>query len=101
MWEVSNAGFLSYLLNAFVWCTGIMVQALLEREAFNKDLFLEVFASFLFSIGIGYVYMRSVGTTATIGIRNGNTYFNFSFFILLETKKDNPNSSTLKANPSR
>jgi hypothetical protein len=59
LWEVSNAGFLSYLLNAFVWCTGIIVQALLDREAFNKDLFLDVFASFLFSIGIGYVFMRS------------------------------------------
>ena len=47
------------LATALIWCMGIGIQALLKGEHFDKDLFIDLIASFVFSLGIGYVYQRT------------------------------------------
>lgn len=44
---------------ALIWCAGILVQAFVARQRNFKHLFLEVSASFVFSMGIGYVFYSS------------------------------------------
>ena len=47
------------LLNALVWCAGILIQASLSHQKMGKELALDLIASFVFSIGCGYVFYRS------------------------------------------
>lgn len=46
-------------LNALVWCAGIVTQAILLRQPLGKNLVLDLLASFVFSIGCGYVFYLS------------------------------------------
>lgn len=47
------------LATALVWCLGILAQALLSKERFNNDLLIDIISSFVFSLGIGYVYQKT------------------------------------------
>ena len=47
------------LLNALVWCAGILIQAGFSHQKMEKELALDLIASFVFSIGCGYVFYRS------------------------------------------
>lgn len=49
----------SIFITALIWCAGILVQAFVSKQKNFKHLFLEVFASFVFSMGIGYVFYSS------------------------------------------
>lgn len=49
----------SIFITALIWCASILVQAFASKQTNFKHLFLEVFASFVFSIGIGYVFYSS------------------------------------------
>ena len=46
-------------LNALIWCAGIVVQGLLSKQTTEKNLVLDLIASFVFSIGCGYVFYLS------------------------------------------
>lgn len=50
---------ISVLFNSLIWCLGIWIQSLIISQKFNKELFIEVVASFIFSIGIGFIFMKS------------------------------------------
>lgn len=49
----------SIFITALIWCAGILVQALVSKQKNFQYLFLEVSASFVFSMGIGYVFYFS------------------------------------------
>lgn len=49
----------SIFITALIWCAGILVQAFVCKQMNFKHLFLDVFASFVFSMGIGYVFYSS------------------------------------------
>lgn len=46
-------------INACIWGLDIIVQAYIFRQHDFYEVFIDVFASFVFSIGIGYVYYAS------------------------------------------
>jgi hypothetical protein len=48
-----------FLITACVWCMGIVVQAIICKQNINKELVIEIIASFVFSLGIGYVFYAS------------------------------------------
>lgn len=58
-WNVDNSNIWCVVVTALIWCLGISVQAFIFKQKLDKTLFIEVLASFIFSIGIGYVFMRS------------------------------------------
>ena len=47
------------LINALIWCLDILVQPVLLRQPVKKEILIELIASFIFSIGIGYVFFSS------------------------------------------
>lgn len=58
-WKINNSDIWCILINANIWCLGILVQALIMKRNLHKALFTEILSSFIFSIGIGYVFMRT------------------------------------------
>lgn len=44
---------------AAVWCFGIVTQAMLTKQTFDRALFAELAASLVFSIGLGYAYQQT------------------------------------------
>lgn len=48
------------LINAIIWCMDILVQAFIFKHGNYKKIMIEVVASFVFSIGAGYVFWKSV-----------------------------------------
>ena len=49
----------SIFITALIWCAGILVQSFVSKQKNFKHLILDVFASFMFSMGIGYVFYFS------------------------------------------
>lgn len=47
------------LINALIWCAGILVQPVLLKQKIDRNLLVDVAASFVFSIGGGYVFYQS------------------------------------------
>ena len=47
------------LINALIWCLDILVQPVLLRQPVKKEILIELIASFIFSMGIGYVFYSS------------------------------------------
>lgn len=47
------------LINAMVWCAGILVSTLFSKEREWGKIIIEMVSSFAFSIGIGYVFSLS------------------------------------------
>lgn len=46
-------------LNALVWCAGIAVQTIVTKQKVGRDFAIDITASFVFSIGCGYVFYKS------------------------------------------
>lgn len=44
------------IATAIIWCMCIIVQSFLFRMPLHKDMLFDLLASFVFSLGIGYVY---------------------------------------------
>lgn len=42
-----------------MWCLGIITQGILIKKKVNKQLMIDIVSSFIFSIGIGYVFVKS------------------------------------------
>jgi hypothetical protein len=57
--KVSNANYFAIIITAIVWCLSICVQCLICKTKFRKDTLWEVLSSFVFSIGIGFVYQQT------------------------------------------
>lgn len=49
----------SIILTAMIWCVGIAIQEAITRKKFDKEFWLDISCSFVFSIGIGYVLVES------------------------------------------
>lgn len=47
------------LLTAVVWCISICIQGFVMKQCFEKSVFYELLASFVFSVGVGYVLLES------------------------------------------
>ncbi|MDD4113611.1 MAG: hypothetical protein PHC56_11380 [Herbinix sp.] len=47
------------IATALIWCLAIGMQTVLSKKTFSKDVFIDVLASFVFSLGIGYVYQQT------------------------------------------
>lgn len=59
LWEVENRDYYAILATAIVWCISIVVQCLLTKEKIGMKVVLDLLASFIFSMGIGYVFQQS------------------------------------------
>ena len=46
-------------LNALIWCAGIVTQGIVSRQAIGKNFVFDLIASFVFSVGCGYVFYLS------------------------------------------
>ena len=46
-------------LNALIWCAGIVIQGILAKQTMGKNFAFDLIASFVFSIGCGYVFYLS------------------------------------------
>ena len=46
-------------INACIWCLDILVQAFIIRQTNYRKIMIEVISSFVFSIGIGYIFLIS------------------------------------------
>ena len=57
-WNVPSPDTWSCFVNALVWCCGIAIQSAITRKQ-DRDQSFDMVASFLFSFGIGIVYLRS------------------------------------------
>ena len=47
------------LITALIWCAGIVLQAFMKKVFDMHKLIMELLASFVFSLGIGYVFWQS------------------------------------------
>lgn len=56
---VLSLTFYTVIITALIWCLAIGMQTLLSKKAFGKDVFIDILASFVFSLGIGYVYHQT------------------------------------------
>lgn len=56
--EAENAGYLAILLTAVVWCAGIVIQGMISKNT-GRGMVVELAASFIFSIGVGYALFRT------------------------------------------
>ena len=52
-------GFMSILITALIWCAAQGVQLLLFKQKATKTFWIEMLASFVFSLGIGYSFWAS------------------------------------------
>lgn len=46
-------------LNALIWCAGIVTQGVLSKKTIEKNFVFDLMASFVFSVGCGYVFYLS------------------------------------------
>ena len=56
--EAENGGYLAILLTALVWCVGIVIQGMIAKNT-GHGMVVELAASFVFSIGTGYVLFHT------------------------------------------
>lgn len=49
----------SVLVTAIVWCISICIQCVIMKSKFNKSVVVEIISSFIFSIGVGIVLIRT------------------------------------------
>ena len=46
-------------LNALIWCAGIVIQGILSKQIMGKKFVFDLIASYVFSVGCGYVFYLS------------------------------------------
>lgn len=56
---VLSLTFYTVIATALIWCLAIGMQNVLSKKPFSRDVFIDVLASFVFSLGIGYVYQQT------------------------------------------
>ncbi len=56
---VSSINFYTIIATALIWCMGIGMQTVLAKKPLDGDLFFDILSSFIFSLGIGYVYQQT------------------------------------------
>ncbi len=59
LFGVSSLNFYTIIATALVWCISIGMQAILSKKPFGRELLIDILASFVFSIGIGYTYQQT------------------------------------------
>lgn len=57
--KISEIDFWTVICTASVWCMAIFAQNIILKQPFDKELLIEMVASFVFSIGVGYVYQKA------------------------------------------
>ena len=56
---VSSLNLYTIIATGFIWCMGIIMQTFLLKKQFDEDVFFDILSSFVFSLGIGYVYQQT------------------------------------------
>lgn len=59
IFHIKDAGRYAILCNAIVWCISILIQYIISKERLEKNAILEILASFVFSIGVGYIFYQN------------------------------------------
>lgn len=59
LFGVGSLNLYTIISTAFIWCISIEMQAILSRKPFDKEVLIDILASFIFSIGIGYAYQQT------------------------------------------
>ena len=54
-----NTPSLSVIITALIWCGSICIQGVIFKTKFDENMFYELAASFIFSMGVGQVLMRT------------------------------------------
>lgn len=57
--NVEDAMYISIIITAIVWCCSIFIQMRLSKNKLNKKIVIELLSSFVFSMGIGYLFAYS------------------------------------------
>lgn len=57
--QVPNAEYYAVFTTAIIWCMGIVTQNVIGKQDFDRNLWIELLSSFVFSLGIGYVFQKS------------------------------------------
>lgn len=57
--KVPRIDIYTILITSCIWCIGIAIQNKMMKQRFGREWFLETLSSFIFSMGIGYVYQES------------------------------------------
>lgn len=57
MWETDIV--FSALVTAIVWCISICIQCVIMKRRFDKTVVVELLSSFIFSVGVGVVLIRT------------------------------------------
>lgn len=50
---------LAPVITAVIWCISICIQCVIMQQSFDKNMAYELLSSFVFSVGVGYVLMRT------------------------------------------
>ena len=50
---------LSAPITAVIWCISICIQNIITKRKFGQDVLYELLASFIFSLGIGVILIRT------------------------------------------
>ena len=51
--------YLSVLITAIIWCVSICIQCVIMKRRFDTGVMRELFASFVFSMGVGVILLRT------------------------------------------
>ncbi|WP_238483789.1 hypothetical protein [Anaerosporobacter faecicola] len=57
--KVPRIDIYTIIVTSCIWCIGIAIQNKMMKQRFGREWFLETLSSFIFSMGIGYVYQES------------------------------------------
>ena len=57
--KIDNAIVFSIFINAMIWCSSIIIQNMIFKIKFEKSTVREIFSSFFFSVGAGYILIKT------------------------------------------
>lgn len=57
--KIDNAIVFSIFINAMIWCSSIIIQNIIFKIKFEKSTVREIFSSFFFSVGAGYILIKT------------------------------------------
>lgn len=57
--KIDNAILLSIFVNAMIWCSSIIIQNMILKIKFQKSTLREIFSSLFFSVGAGYILVKT------------------------------------------
>jgi hypothetical protein len=59
VYHINHGEVIAIFLNALIWCLFILTQAIILKQKFNAQFMIEEVTSFIFSVIVGFLFMRS------------------------------------------